>query len=498
MIYPFREKVLSKLKSLFNRQDLIIFVGDNGINAIESKDGKLFSEKVFIHSNIDHNEEFRNLLKKYSNNKVKIILNFKETLLIHDSLTVLSGLSKSNPVIKYCENQFNSSDYYCYKVYSVNHSQAEMWNIVVASVPENYFIQNLVKLVFEYDIYIEGFYLYQFLTSEIGINIGLKHKLNLNEFVYSVVSINASSGINISIHHAGDIMHNIICEYPPDKSLEYIEGVIEQQLSESWLRFKTYVKDNNLKIANIFVLPDGLHELISKQNYEVNASISVSYSEITDFKPPLIGSDAVITKLVKNYNVASSKGKRLSNYYFYNFLKEIIFKPIYLLITIFLLCSLYYKINYYKVYNETQNTYNSYYKVSESLRGISLKYPEVDNVIVLADLYNLQKLLDGRIPLPFNLVNELINNLPSTELNIKQVNWDLVTSKLGSNYNFNLSIVIEVNEGDEGNAFNQINAVIANVKSKYPTYDIAYLRDHNKNYNIGSKAITIKLIASGV
>ena len=473
------------------RSRLFFIVGDLGVEVLYYKNNNLIEDYFAPIEGILEDQKFVEFITKYKKSDAKIILNLKEASLQHESLPVIGSLGKVNPVEKYCESHLHSSDLYTYKVYSIINGEADLWKSVIIWTPITSIIEKCLLTIKESGIILAGIYFYSFAIQPISNKIALDHKIVLQDYIYSVVSISKTSGINISINYANNILASMVCEYPEDKSHEYIQGIIEQNLSDSWAKFKSYIEQNELKKANIFILPQELKALLEPQQYEVEMSI---YAD-SIVEGNVVGNTPVFLSYFNKSEQSQALSSELKSYYRYHLINNILFKLTYSALLLLCLYCANVKKNTIFVENSTAKIYQDYFKITEDIRLRSQNFPGVSNISQLADLYNLQKHLREEVPLPFDYVEDFIN-LTKDFIKISRISLIDDHSNMNSDFVITLDVMLEM--FDHKDSLTMLQEVKTNLQNKYNGVSVETQRTNLQNvFNGNPKFLAIKIIISG-
>ncbi len=471
---------------------LFFIIGDNGIEVLYYKNN-IFIESYFAHKDkVNEDIEFENFISKYKKSDAKLILNLKEAALQHESLPIIGGLGKTNPVEKFCETHFHSSDLYTFKVYSIINGEADLWKAIIMWTPVTPLIEKCLFLTKENEITLAGVYFHSFAMQPIANKIAKNNLLDLSEYIYSATSISKNSGIHISINHGNNILFSTLCEYPVDKSSEYIQGLIEQNLSDSWLKFKSYIQQNQLKKLNILLLPTNLKSLLALQTYEVEKSIFADCSENKE-------QECDSQQFLKYFNQSEQPqalSSELKSYYRYHIINNVLFKVAYAALFLLSIYAANLKKNTFLVENNTSQIYKNYFKTTEDIRLKSQNFPNISNVSQLADLYNLQSHLKQTFPSPFEYMEDLIN-LSKDYSKIMKMSWEMDTQDNNAEFIINCHMIFEM-IGDK-DPITLLQNTTQQLKTKYPGITITTQRiiPEENTTGINAKSISIKITLSG-
>lgn len=471
---------------------LYFYIGDIGLNIIYYKNNKPEDSHFCNIDDISKDDSLMAFLKKYKNSNAKFLVNSKDITINHESFTVFNTFSKLNPIDKFCETNFQKSDIYSYNIYKIDKDHTDVWKSVICVCPFNQIIERCFHLINDNSITFSGIYLYQTTIIDIAYEIAKKNNLNLEDYIYTTTSISSVNGINFTIHHGKNILSSVNVDYPHDKSQEYIQGIIEQNISDLWIALKSYCENSESAKANIYILPTQIKELISNNKNDeqyINLFDESSY-ENSSF------SDSNILNYLLNSTIFQSTSKLLKNHFFYNQINNMLFKPLYLSIAIiFLYMIITVKDNYF-INSSIINTYSNYFNINEKIRLTGEKYPTVENISQLVDLYIINNSLERKKHLPFNFIEDFLK-FNNNENEINKIKWII---DLDSNIPiFKITMNVMLDNSLKHNKLPELDKKIMELKNKYNDLDITLSRLPNKNSDdITSDKLGIKIIARGI
>jgi hypothetical protein len=483
------QKTTEILSINLNNKFLYIIVGDNGVCLQYYEDNLLVDSYFSSCDALASDDNFKNFISKRPKARVRIVLNLKSTNIDHESIAVLSTISKANPIDKYAESHLHSSDIYSYKLLSIAKDNQDIWKYVILSTPQNDSIQRCLLYLSDAKIAIDGVYFYQFLLQDISSKIASEYKTNLENVIYTTTSITSSSGIIFTINYAGNILSSVYVEYPLDKTSEYVQGIIEQNISDLWIKFSRFAEENNLKKYNILIVPDALKNLLDKQTCGAELNLFSESNTETIF------SDQSFTKYLGISTLHKASSKELKNYYWYTMVNNLIFKPAYLMIAIMVFYSAYINISNFLSNRHLSDLYDKFSKNSEEIRLKAQDYPSISNVSQLADLYNMHTILSKSKPLPFELLTDFIE-LNNDKNEISKIYWELTPN---NEYSFFIELVLSDSSLNQGIGIQNIENIITKLKDKYKDILLDIQRVSSKKDEISNSqtSFTIKLVSRG-
>jgi hypothetical protein len=471
---------------------LYFYIGDVGINVFYIRNGEILDRYYTFTSEIENDQDFQDFIKKYKNSYARFIINSNHVEIKHESLTVLDTFSKTDPVEKYCESNFSKSDIYAYKTYDIKKDQADVWKSVICYLEFNKVIDQCFHIIKNNSIKFAGLYFQYFLMQDIASYISKKENINLDDYIYTTISVTKVNGINISINHKGNILYSSNTEYPAGKKDEYIQGVIEQSLSDIWIKFKAYIEEGSFKKLNIFILPESLKTLLKNQDLKVDLNIFDESNNSIDNNfsdPKIINFSSLVSETQATSNL-------LKNYYFYNRIDYVLFKPFYVILSLMLLYFINIKVSDYYYRSKTIELYNQYYEVNEEIKTEGKKYPDVTNITQLVDIHKIKDLLGKEKITPFDFIEDFVK-LYSNDIEINRIYWHLDANVL-QDHKFTINFDITLNKTEPQLIIEQFNVNLNRLRAVYPDIEINFQRatTSENRQNLGN-VIPLKVIAIG-
>jgi len=482
-------KIMHFIYESITHSRIIFIVGDLGVQLNHYKKN-ILTDSLFCPISELSTNKLDEFVAKYNKSDAKFIINSKEINLQHESLPVVGSIGKQDPVQNYCDTHFHQTDLFTYKVHSVIKEEADIWKAAILWLPINNTLERCLNLVKDNNMDLSGFYFNPIILQYTADIIAKENNIELSDFVYIAVSVSITAGISITLNHGNNILSCITCDYPMDKSIAYIQGIIEQNVSDAWLKFKSYIEQNKLRKLNVFILTGELKDLISSQTYEVEKSIFAKTNLADQY------ADLVYLDYFTKVHQVSAKSRNLITYYRYLLINKIFFKGAYLLLIILSLYVLFIKKDLFDLDNNTDKVYSEYFKATKALNEIAEKFPNITNVAELADYYNAQNDLAKTHQSPFPITQDFIE-IAGERIIINKISWDLDVKNEILIANIDFETV--TSKSDTLNIKSYLDNIIKALKSKNPNFDIVLKTIKPKSSdNEQSKAITQRLILTEI
>lgn len=467
------EFFVNLFNNLFHRKNIIILIGRAGITFSALKKGEVVSS-IFVNSkDNDFQKKYQDFLKKYKSYHIIFLLDDKNCILKHEIMPIIGSIIKSNPVENFIQKNYRPEDIVAYNVYEITTQNGEVWNTCIASTPFVFPISELLGYVITNSFKYSGIY---FLSLEFGTIIErILQKTQNTEFVNHLqvfVTITKSSGIRVVVKYKKNIMDEQIVEYPGDKSDMYIQGTIEQTISDKLLYYKPFIEKLNLQTCIITLSDEKLQTLLSSLEFANCKTIAIADEEISISKNRKTDrfQDNMLLEIFNNFSTHLALNKPLKSITKLSLINNILFKPLLVIICGICVALSIIKYRSISIQNETTNYNQEYYKISEEYRNIQKRNPELKNANDLIELYNLENLINETIITPFDHIKAIFSyNTPN--LKIKQMSWKIKDPK---NLNFltsKLSITIDYQyEGPKHSTLHGIEIINIYANRLKPTF----------------------------
>lgn len=494
--YTYRlEFFVNLFNNLFHRKNVIILIGKNGITFSALKKSEVINS-IFINSkDEDFQKKYKEFLKKYKSHHIIFLLDDKNCILKHEIMPIISSIIKSNPVENFIQKNYHPEDIVAHNVYEITTQNGEIWHTCIASMPFVFPISELLGYVITNSFKYSGIY---FLSLEFETIIErILQKTQNTEFVNHLqifVTITKSSDIRIVVKYKKNIMDEQIVEYPGDKSDMYVQGTIEQTISDKLIYYKPFIEKLNLQTCIITLSDQELQNLLSTMEFANCKTIAITGEEISISENTKIDrfQDNTLLEIFNNFSTHLALNKPLKSITKLSLINGIIFKP--LLVIIFGICITLSIIKYKSIslHNETTNYNQRYYKLSEEYRNIQNRHPELKNADDLIELHNIENFINKTVITPFDHIKAIFS-YDATNLKIKKMSWKIKNPK---NINFlKNKLSITINYQYEGPRHSDlygieiINAYANRLKPNFAKGNLQYEHNPDDITEIAKKVI---------
>lgn len=372
------------------KRKLLIIAGDKNCLLI-AQDGAKQIERVEIgDNNFERIYQFVNRYPTYT-----IYLLWDNTInIVHEEVPVLQSLRRENPVVEYLHSKYDHPRYcISYDVHSVTGKEPEIWDLelFIGDLSERW--QQFINTVIKDGQKFGGVYIMPQILPKILHAISraqgiIPSPCNVQIFVvFSYIS-----GLRAVVTDERKVILAKDLPYPSDASLEYIRGVIEQELSDITIFLNNYLGKGNQEVKNVtLLLPEELATRCSKSNFGFTNQYVLSSPKLslTDNEKAKAGYDVDLmlaqyfyaAAQYQSYNISLAKLSKIRH------TSSLILWPTW--ITMFILGVVEWGIIYEtKSLNKQVQQANIEFNIkSEEFRALKVKFPTINHLNRLADFY---------------------------------------------------------------------------------------------------------------
>jgi hypothetical protein len=496
-VLEFFVKFVKLFNNLFYKRNLIIFIGTRGVTLSAFEKSKLVNSIFIDNSSEDFRIQYQSFLKQYKKYHIIFLLDSKHCELKHEIMPVLGSIIKNDPVQRFIQKNYQSEDIIAYNVYEITKNNGEVWHTAIASSPFIESVGEIIEYVIINSFKYSGTYFLSLEFETIIERILQKTKNGgYDNYLQVFAIVTKSSDIKLVVKYKKNILESLTMEYPYDKSDMYVQGVIEQEVEDTLIQYRSFVRKNKLSVCVITVSDTELQELFYETRFDdCSKVIAISDKELyfnsNKFEINRF-QDNVILKTFNNFNnhlAFNSYLKSITKLYLVN---NMIFKPI--IAVIFVLIAVLSTMKYQSIILQNQTIKNNeeYYTVSKEYRNIQKTNPEFKDASDLIELHNLKNLLNMTVITPFDHMKQILS-LDYGNLNIKQLSWKISDPQnIGIPKN-KIHVAIEYQyEGSKQEVLRGIEVVdgYANrLRSIFPKRSIKYERNPNEVLEVAKKII---------
>lgn len=418
--------ILKVFRYFLYRRNIVVLVDNKGTSLYAIINKKIVDSSFIPLENRDDLNLYNNFFSKFKKFYVFVLLNNSECALRHELIPVLHSIVKINPVRKFIEEYFPGDNIVGYNIYNINTKPSETWDTLIVSSDYTPYLNKLIDyIVVNSGLQFSSVY---FLALELKTIID-KIIIKANEGVYNehfqvFVYILKGSGINLVVKHRNNIIAIQRFDFPADKSELYIQGIIEQEISDCLIRYKNYIENLNLKVCIIIIADENFKLLLEHSQFGERKLICKSYNQLIEknFKEEDKFADSLIIKLFNENKNHSAYNKNLKLISKLNIFNSLVFRPLNIVLISLIIIACIIKIKTLENYRKLEILRSHYSSAEQEYYEVKQKYPYIQNATNLADLYIFESLLQIPISIPFDLLEKFVRELPSNLL-LEGMKW---------------------------------------------------------------------------
>ncbi|XVN42639.1 MAG: hypothetical protein RCG15_08695 [Candidatus Rickettsia vulgarisii] len=418
--------ILKSFRYFLYRRNIIILVSDKGTFLFAIINKKIVDSLFIPLENRDNLNLYNDFFQRFKKFYVFLLLNNSECTLRHEIIPVLHSIVKTNPVGKFIEEYFPKDNIVGYSIYNINTKSSETWDTLIVSSDYTPYLSKLIDyIVVDSELQFSGIY---FLALELKTIID-KIITKANEGIYTeyfqvFVCILKGSGINLTIKHKNNIIEIQRFDYPADKSELYIQGIIEQEVSDCLINYKNNIENLNLKVCIIIIAEENFKLLVEHSRFGEHKLICKSYNQLLGktFNEGDKFADPLIIKLFNEQKAHSAYNKNLKLISKLNIFNSLVFKPLNIIIIFLIVTACITKIKTLENCKKLTTLHSHYSSAEQEYYNVKQRYPYIQNTINLADLYIFESLLQTPTSIPFDLLEKFVKELPPS-LFLEGIKW---------------------------------------------------------------------------
>jgi len=426
-LYKFENLVSYVHNSFAVKKSIIIFIGNNGTYLAAFKLNKSIDSIYISLEGRGNPELYKYFFKKYKEFHIFFLYDDERCELKHELVPVLQSVVKVNPLEKFIDEHYQPTDITAHHVYNISTKNGEVWDTLIAKTSYVPPLSDLMDYILVNSLKFSGIY---FLNLEyITIIDKILEKSNntdCDDHLQIFSYITKANSIKFVVKHRQNLLSIKSVPYPVDRTELYVQGIIEQEISDYKISLKNYLQKNNLTVCIICLVNSKLKSLLQQSKFETHKVLILSNDEISESLPLANEefSDKTITELFSRNKTFLAFNNSIKSITQVNLLNFIMFKPLIGMIAIIVIVLA--NIKFLTVKNtkavkalETQN-----YQIVEEYRNIKQKYPDIKDMANLADLYSLTALLKVPVLTPFDFLEQFLKSNPADVI-LNKVSWKL-------------------------------------------------------------------------
>lgn len=474
---------MSLLQSFLQIKNLIIFIGSYSTFIIAFKDKNVVDAMKLSLNDEQYFDKIGQFLSRFKRYHISILLDNFDLELVHEPIPVLEAVMMTNPVQFFIDEHYTDEQLVSYITYDViSDRTGEVHNTIIASVnyqpPISIIIDNILTKSFKF----EGVYFLNLEFQAIIDRILVNHA-ECTDKMQIFASIVDTAGIKIIAKHSKDIRMIRTIAYPSDKSDAYVQGIVEQEISDCLISLKTYIsKLDSGEVYIVFLANNIMLNLFEQSNFENCKKIYFNHDQILTSPALEKFSDQALTQIFAESKSYSAFNNNIKSIKQLSSLSALIFQPFYVVIVIMVIIIASFKfedmLTQHKIHAKNEQYYNLTSKYRNVIQNYTLTYYDLLSAVIL---YKFNNILKVPIPTPFDILDKTFTALPNN-INIKQITWrldDLVDKaediSMQTNIKFNY-----LHKYDALNtALTDLNEYITKTNTLFNGYTVQYIKSHD-------------------
>ena len=428
--------ILSYKDALINNKKLFVLIGRNNTYIAAYNGQQLISLNVIRLSEYKVSDH-ASILDNFKEYIVHIILDTTDVVLHDTAIPVAQELIRGDHVGGFVKKNFGKSDLVSYAVYDKTHENTDILHTCFASVTPSPLVEQWCEWAASTARKLCGVYFFNMLVPNLTSYFLGKAKLTTQSALQIFVTATSTNGVRVVTTYKNNIMDSRIVQYPMEKSQEYIQGIIEQELSDRFIALKHYMHHNQVKPSVIMLVGPELQALLSTATkFDVADWIvlpsevaTTQYVEAVDEK----FMDATLLLGINNINVdaGAATNNDLKSFFKLSHIRSRFFKPVWLICAVLFVDA---ALNYATTRSNkivADNVNNQYYAMAEKYRTVKDKYPNISDLTEIINYQEATLELQKAQYLPFDTLDGFLAIVPQN-LVINSIYW----SASGSEFEF--------------------------------------------------------------
>ncbi|MGI4776123.1 MAG: hypothetical protein ACRYE9_04300 [Janthinobacterium lividum] len=467
-----------------NSRSIIIFIGINGTFLTATKNNQPIDSLFISLENRGDIEYYKGFLKKYNKFYIFFLYEDENCELKHESIPTFQSVVRINPVKQFIAEHYEPQDITSFKVYDITPKNGETWNTLISKIPYRPPLSDLLNYVLSKHLRFGGIYHLSLEYINI-INKILKNHEGVGKF-HIFVYVSQANAIKFIVKHDNNIITMKSVIYPVDRTESYIQGIIEQEISDYLIYYKNYLIRQNLQVCLVFLVSNSLKKLLRQSKFDLYKIICLTDADLNQTHATGMErefSDSALIKLFISNKTFSGSNKAIKSITRANLVDFLAMRILNAIVIVLLLIILNIKFLTYSAILKGQTLDARNYLILQEYRDIGQKYPNVKNAANLADLYSLAMLLKIPIITPLEFLEKILSNL-SSNINLEKISWKMNAPNnlvQKNNYiNIDVSLKYSSNNLEESSALRDIELYIKEVQKKFD----GFLLTTQVSYNV--------------
>lgn len=424
------------LSNIFAYSQIVILIGRYGISTgvIKSNSVIEYSFIPYLKDNELDLNTLNSFLEKHKYLRVYLLIDSPQTQVTTERLPVVSNFGRKNVAENYIADELPKENISAYKVIGFDKEPVETWHVVVATNPFEGAVKEVINFVIGKDMKVGGIY---FLSLEMMPIFEKVAKSYINEEniytekasikIYAIAT--ESLGVKIFATLYDEPIINRSVEYPYGKSKEYLQGVIENEVSEALTELKHPINDGGHRVKVIVVGDNQVANLLKAADFHTDWAQIVSIENLKRENEKLNEfADFILMRLFaknKKFEAGNQNTRYLGNLVWTSALG---FIPLDITAVLLMAYNIYLFADTKLIWNKIYETNNIYFSHVAEYRELKKNFPEIKEINAVADLLALQDIINSSSPKPYKLAKALFENLPNS-FKVEKLTWELAPAK---------------------------------------------------------------------
>jgi hypothetical protein len=492
------------------KKEIIVTIGKFGTSICIFRNRKLIDYS--FHKKEDdllNAKIFQDFLRKYIEYKIYFLVDHEDSIIYHEILPVIQNLIKSSPVKSFIKSNISDNYIVAYDIIAIEKRKLETWLTIFSLLPFSNDLKKWISYCVDHGISFGGVHNLQLEGLKIFTSFFDESCKNKENSFQIFITITKAFGIFILVKNNKHIIHTKSLEYSETISQEYLQGVIENEINDCLINFKSYIADNHMEAECIFILPTELEGCFTNLKLEISRTFFIPISKLfSDFYNAKIEqgnkfSDILISKsfyLKKYYPANNNEISAIKKLTFLNkWIKR------FFLIGVFIIAVQFayglYKLNL--TTSQTNNLTRELARLLKQYNEISSDYKTDEIFNKTLDYYALNDiLLSKTLGDPSKILESLTNNPYRENARINRIFWSDKTILSDVKIHDKTIIYLQFHSEDiiPSNFFKKLQDYVDNISNSLPDYSVKYKLDKQRllrTSNISSIYVTI-IISSKV
>jgi len=414
------KKSLDSVADLVFKHQILIFIGETETYIAAYRGSKIMGTMSITTSQYKV-DDYSSFLQKYKKYTAVIIVDRSDIQINHAAIPIAQSLIPTDHINKFIQKTLQPTDIVASTIFDItNNEGSEVWHTTLISTPETQLLMEWASYIASNLAHLKGVYFFPFSAPDIVNGLALTSKTKINSSLKIFVTITSYSGIRLVLCHKKKVMENHVIPFPVNKSLEYIQGVIEQAVSDCVISLKNYIHHNQERPSLILLVNKELEALLKQSKFDVLETLIFHTKNNDQFSDQTISS--FLNKRIK-HKASNDDLRSFNRTVWFN---ALLFKPLWLALILLGVKLTQNELSVVANNNNISKLNIRYYSASEKYRQQRELYPYIDHFSSVLDFHDAQIALTAPQKLPFDFLNQFLNKLPSN-FTVHKIHWDIAS-----------------------------------------------------------------------